>query len=246
VIRDKAGNLYGTTSYGLISNNGPTGIGGGVFELSESGGVWSEKLLYTYADYSLSGVVMDSQGNLFGVGTNSKGVPFLFKLSPNGKGGWTVTQIHSFSTTKTGTNPQGNLVLDVAGNVYGTTQTGGTATYGTLGVVYEAVKGQTGAYTYKVLYSFTSASVGEGPVGPVGVNPAGDIFGATQFGGNGDGNVFELVNNKGVYTGKSLVSFDGADGSDPLAGVILYTGNVYGTTSQGGSQSEGLAYEVVP
>jgi uncharacterized repeat protein (TIGR03803 family) len=246
VIMDKAGNLYGTTSYGIISNNGPTGHGGGVFELTQSNGVWKEKLIYKYDYYSLSGVTLDAAGNLYGIGANSGDVPYLFQLSPNGSGGWTPTAIHyfGFKDYKLGSNPTATPTLDAAGNLYGTTGSGGAYNSG---AVYKASKTQSG-WTYELLYSLDGKDGGENPFGGVSLAANGDIFGTTQYGGTGsDGVVFGLTpNGEGGYTEKVLANFDGSDGNDPLAGVLLSGGNLYGTTSQGGAYSAGLVYEVTP
>jgi uncharacterized repeat protein (TIGR03803 family) len=244
VIADGAGNLYGTTSYGLISDNGATGQGGGVFELSQSGGVWTEQLLYTYPSYSLSGLTMDDAGNLYGLGTNSQGDPYLFELARQAKAGWAAKIIHTFTDSQKASNPTGTPVLDAEGNIYGTTYTGSAGSGGT---VYEAVRGSNGKWTFEILFTFNGTTQGDGPEGGVTLGPRGKIYGTTQFGGphNGDGTVFILTPENGVYEEK-VFSFNGTDGNAPLAGVTIYDGNLYGTTSTGGTQSQGGVYEVTP
>jgi uncharacterized repeat protein (TIGR03803 family) len=254
VIIDKAGHLYGTTSYGVISQGGSTGHGGAVFELIKSAGVWKEKLLYTYAYGSDSGLTMDAAGNLYGIAANSDDYPYLFELSPNGKGGWNPTVIYTFTNFKKGTSPTATPVLDAAGNLYGTTGAGGAYEYGASGVVYEASPITTGKkagqWTYKVLFSFNGRKQGGSLFGGVVLDASGDIYGTTQYGGKlSDGTVFELVPpvaGKSNYTENVLMNFNGEDGSDPVAGVTLYDGNLYGTTSQGGAYSAGVVFEVTP
>ena len=121
VIRDSAGNLYGTT-WGGGANDGGT-----VFELTPSGSGWTHTVLYSFQPASdggnpYSGVMFDSSGNLYGATSSggSGGGGTVFELTPAGNGTWTYSLIYSF----TGTNdcgPQNNLTMDQAGNLYGTT-----------------------------------------------------------------------------------------------------------------------------
>ncbi len=127
LIFDRAGNLYGTTTWG-----GTYGYGT-VFELTPNGsGGWTETVLYNFTfgtDGAIpyAGVIFDSAGNLYGTtfdgGTYGNGT--VFELTPNGSGGWTETVLHSFSSGIDGANPYAGLILDRAGNLYGTTLDGG-------------------------------------------------------------------------------------------------------------------------
>ena len=136
VIFDQAGNLYGTTSVG-----GPNG-GGSVFELSRSGSGWTFDLLYAFATNGLqnqygstANLAMDAAGNLYGTtynyGLNNFGN--VFKLTRSGSS-WTYTSLHDFTGGNDGGNPWGQVILDSAGNIYGTTVYGGTTGNG---VVFE-------------------------------------------------------------------------------------------------------------
>jgi uncharacterized repeat protein (TIGR03803 family) len=135
LIADQHGNLYGTTSGGI-------GIYGTAYELSNPGN-WSFQVLYTFpTEYGYGpygSLVFDNSGNLYGVllgGAYNDGE--VFKLTPS-NGGWTATDLHDFQSTD-GTNPNGGLVLDSAGNLYGTTQLGGTvndACYIGCGTIWE-------------------------------------------------------------------------------------------------------------
>lgn len=122
VIRDGAGNLYGATEYG------GTGGGGTVFELSHTDGTWTETPLYSFSSGKgpVANLTMDAAGNLYGTtlggGAYSEGN--VFKLTP-GNGGWTYTSLHDFTGGSDGAAPQGTLVIDSAGNVYGTAYSGG-------------------------------------------------------------------------------------------------------------------------
>jgi uncharacterized repeat protein (TIGR03803 family) len=231
LIMDPAGNLYGTTLYGGTSNNGT------VFELSPSGGVWTERVIYN-VDTSYAGLTMDAAGNIFGAGLTT-----AFELSPNGKGDWNPTVLHTFSQSGRkfyGVN--GTPVLDKTGNLYGTRYGGGGN-----GTVYKLSPGKKGKWTQQVLVSFTNFT---GPWAGVVLDATGNIYATTLHGGtSGDGTVFELVApvGAGSYTEKVLWSFNGADGHYLLGGLILDSaGNLYGTTTQGGPNGLGNVFEVTP
>ena len=232
LIMDPAGNLYGTTLYGGPSNNGT------VFELSPSGGVWTERVIYN-VDTSYAGLTMDAAGNIFGAGLTT-----AFELSPNGKGDWNPTVLHTFSQSarKNSYGVNGTPVLDKTGNLYGT-RSGGAGN----GMVYKLSPGKTGKWTQQVLVSFTNFT---GPWAGVVLDANGNIYGTTFHGGTyGDGSVFELVApvGAGSYTEKVLWSFNGADGRYLPGGLILDSvGNLYGTTVQGGADGLGNVFEVTP
>ncbi|MGO8793576.1 MAG: choice-of-anchor tandem repeat GloVer-containing protein [Candidatus Sulfotelmatobacter sp.] len=136
LIFDGSGNLYGTTS------SGGAGYLGTVFQLTpSSGGDWTETLLFSF-DFTdgsdpHAGLIFDAAGNLYGVtdegGASESGT--AFELTPGTGGNWTETILHSFALDgRDGANPYANLVSDAAGNLYSTTNDGGT--YG-LGAVFE-------------------------------------------------------------------------------------------------------------
>jgi len=244
LIRDTAGNLYGTTYQG-----GNTA--GTVFELSPSGGSWTEQLIYSFsssAPDNEAGLTMDSSGNIFGASAST-----VFELSPNGSGGWNPTVIHTFpSAPKDGSSPQGTLVLDAAGNLYGTTTKGGAKDYGT---VYKLSLGTNGKWKEKILHSFTGATKdGSEPWAGIVFDAAGNIYGTSVLGGNGNcdsgcGTVFELVAlvGTGSYKEKVLWSFNAKDGALPYSSLILDSaGNLYGTTGSGGQSGDGVVFEVNP
>lgn len=243
LITDSARNLYGT----VYDANGPATV----FELSPSGDSWTEQVIYSYSadgGEGYNGLTMDAAGNIFG-----SSVSTVFQLSPNGNGGWTPAVIFTFEEQS---GPSGIPVLDQAGNLYGTTIGGGAKGYGT---VYKLKRGKLGKWSKTILYAFKgSPTDGESPVGGVVLDAAGNIYGTTFYGGstgsgkrriNGDGTVFELVPpvGTGSYQEKFLWSFTGADGENPYASVILDSGgNLYGTTSEGGSNGWGVVFEVTP
>jgi uncharacterized repeat protein (TIGR03803 family) len=235
LVMDSAGNLYGTTEGSNIQHLGS------VFQLIPNGNKSTEKVIYYYPRVgpNYAGLTIDAAGNLFGVQNQEK----VFELSPNG-GTWTATVIHGFTATS---KIYGTPVLDPAGNLYGTTMGGGANGFGS---VYKLTLGTNGKWTEKVLYSFESGSDGNAPQAGVILDAAGNVYGTTSLGGPDNlGTVFELAVpvGKGSYTEKVLWSFNGTDGSSPYASLILDSaGNLYGTTSAGGSDEAGVAFEVTP
>jgi uncharacterized repeat protein (TIGR03803 family) len=125
VYRDPSGSLFGVTT-GAAGNDSGT-----VYELSPSNGGWNYSLVYDFGfeDYA-SGLVTDSAGNLYGVNYSLFNDGYVFKLTPS-DGGWTFTTLHTFSGPD-GSTPNGQLVVDSNGNLYGTTETGGTHNYGVI------------------------------------------------------------------------------------------------------------------
>ena len=253
LIRDPSGNLYGTT-YG-----GGSGLGT-VYELSPNGsGGWSEQVIYDRGGYA--GLTIDSSGNLYGADDVKDG--HLFKLSPNGSGGWNATILHTFKgAPNDGAGPEGTPVLDSAGNIYGTTSSGG-ATKG-MGTVWKLTPGTAGEYTEEILHSFTWPD-GSNPWAALVLDSSGNIYSTTAFGVfsppnredfpcyDGCGSVFELAVSGSGYEWTFLWTFNGTDGGNPTDTLILDGGNLYGTTYGGGTSSNcpgtggcGIAFELNP
>ena len=134
LVLDSAGRIYGTTSGGGATAQGV------VFRLSEVGAcAWKEQVLYSFSGVAAnpySGVILDGKGNLYGTCANGNGettVGAVFELSPKSGGGYTETNLHLFDRTD-GQFPEGALLRDAAGNLYGTTLEGGVSN---MGVVFE-------------------------------------------------------------------------------------------------------------
>jgi uncharacterized repeat protein (TIGR03803 family) len=248
LISDDAGNLYGTTARGGISD-GSYGTGT-VFKLSPASGHWRETILYKFSGgsdgkYPSSGLVRDSNGNLYGTtsqgGSSSCGCGVVFEVDPSG----TETVLYSFTQTD-GEYPSGGLIFDAHGDLFGTTSNGGT--YGN-GAVFELIPKSDGTWTEQVLYSFIDNSGdGANPDSGVVMDNAGNLYGTTESGGNnpGDGIVFELKHSGSGWKESILYSFTGgADGGRPFAGLAIHDGNLYGTTISGGSGA-GAVFELQP
>jgi uncharacterized repeat protein (TIGR03803 family) len=122
LMRDSAGNLYGTTLTG--GDNG----GGTVYELSPSNGGWTFTTLYNFSGNggSFAVLIMDAAGNLYGttIGDGAYGQGNVFKLTPS-NGSWIYTSLHDFTGGSDGSQPYGQVTLDANGNLYGTASIGG-------------------------------------------------------------------------------------------------------------------------
>ncbi len=241
LVMDTSGNLYGVTDQGGKSGNGT------VFELSPSGGRWTEQVIYDIpsGDSIVAGLAIDASGNLFG---NTYFT--VFELSPNGSGGWNSAVLHTFGSGKDGVEARGVPVLDGAGNIYGTTYGGGAHEGGT---VYEVSPEPHGKWKERVLYSFKDNSKdGGAPWAGVALDAAGNIYGTTIAGGKyTHGTVFELVPvGKSGHKETTLWDFNGTTGDESLGSLILYNGNLYGTAERGGagagSEGDGVVFEVTP
>ena len=206
------------------------------------------------------GVISDSSGNLYGTtfagGAYDNGLygsGIVFELSPQKDGTWSETVLHDFGAATDGSGPTAGLVFDSVGNLYGTTQYGGGSTFcqGGCGIVFQlrppAVPG--GAWTESIIYRFREVYRGDNPQAGLIVDSAGNLYGTTFLGGNGGGTVFELLPKKGLWTERILYAFvsNGSTGSSPNASLIMDSvGNLFSTTSQGGTYNAGTAFELSP
>jgi uncharacterized repeat protein (TIGR03803 family) len=180
LLRDAKGNLYGEAT-----ESGPNGYGT-VYEITKKGAF---KVLYGFtggADgaWPMGGLIEDKAGNLYGttMGSGASGHGTVFELTPTG----VESVLYSFAGGTDAASPQGALVQDKEGNLYGTTTGGGAYGYGT---VFEVTL--TG--TEKVLYSFTDGTDGGMPYSPLILDAKGNLYGTTYYGGEyGTGTVFEV------------------------------------------------------
>jgi hypothetical protein len=165
-----------------------------------------------------------------------------FELSPSGSGTWTETILHAFAGGTDGYSPDGGLVFDASGNLYGITGIGGTGTcFGGegCGVIYELSPSSGGTWTETILYNFTGGTDGNDPLGSLVFDGAGNLYGVTRSGGvNLAGNIFELSPGTSGWTFATLYSFTTTGGYQPESGVALdAAGNLYGTTPRGGDET---------
>jgi uncharacterized repeat protein (TIGR03803 family) len=241
LLMDISGNLYGTANAG-----GPSG-GGSVFELSPaSGGGYNYSVLYyfTGAEYgALGSLIMDSAGNLYGtVQYGSTGE--IYELSPGISGTWTETSLYIFPSVD---GPVSPVVMDVAGDLYGTSTSGGPS--GT-GFVFE-LSPSPGGWTLQDLYDFSIGADGWYPQDGVVLDSAGNLYGVTYYGGSstscssGCGVVFELKKGSGSWTEKVIHVFNSSNGFGAQAPLVFdSSGNLYGSTTQGGKYGGGVIFEL--
>jgi uncharacterized repeat protein (TIGR03803 family) len=218
--------------------------------------VWaSEQVLHAFdyfdgAQPFAGSLVFDSTGNLYGTtsfGYNSSctaGCGTVFELIRGSKGKWSHKVLHGFTGGSDGFQPNGTLIFDAAGNLYGVTSRGGNQSCPTgCGTVYKLAPSGGGKWTKTVLYSF-SGKDGAFPLGGLTLDSAGNLYGTTWQGGdyqscpqNGCGVVFRLKpGRQGQWTETVLLAFDGTDGSQPNSTLTFDTSaNLYGVTSQGGN-----------
>jgi len=289
LARDAAGNLYGTTSNGGTQN---VGI---VFKLAPNGRETVLANLSGSNGYAYSGVIRDSAGNLYGTGYGAGRDDFgsVFKLTP----ARILNTLYTFLPASDGQHPVGGLVRDSLGNLYGTTEAGGTSEAGTVFEV--STDGSEGAYsltkheggapeaglirdgagnlygttsagaasnygsvfrvsatgTIAVMHSFTGSPDGATPYSGLVRDPTGNFYGVTFYGGTGTcsdaiglgcGTIFEITS-----SGKEsvLYSFTGTpDGSGPTGSALLRdkSGDLYGTTTYGGTYGCGTVFKYTP
>jgi uncharacterized repeat protein (TIGR03803 family) len=174
----------------------------------------------------------------------------VFELSPPkaGKVAWTQTILLTF-TGANGASPQGGLIFDTSGNLYGTTILGGpsSANAGTVFRLTPPAAGQTG-WTQAILTTFDGSTGGARPAGNLVFDADGKLYGTTVAGGSGDGTVFELSPPAGSappWTLNTVFQFGGTNGSEPFAGPLIdSSGNLYGTAAKGGKSGDGLVYRL--
>ncbi len=246
LMLDGKGNLYGATDgsgyVGLLGSR----FFGSVFKLEPR----SYRFLDRFSAAGSSegaepspGLVMDAQGNVYGTAASGGangcvtgyGCGAVFKLSPKG----TETVLYNFAGGMDGENPNGSLIFDSAGNLYGTTLHGAINSpycVAACGTVFKLTPGG----TETVLYRFMGVTDGGNPDAGLVMDGQGNLYGTTLFGGsskgNGWGTVFEIT-----AAGEEILLYrftGGLDGGQPTGGLILdEQGNLYGTAFYGGGTS---------
>jgi uncharacterized repeat protein (TIGR03803 family) len=241
LIQDAKGNFYGTTSFGGASGAGT------IFKLDKTGKLTVLHTLSATKDgaFPLAGLVRDRKGNFYGTtsGGGTSGDGTAFRLDATGK----FAVLHTFTGADGEYPGYGPLLLDSAGNLYGTTRNGGSGSCQEgCGVVFKVDK--TGSEM--VLYSFTGAADGASPYSSLVQDTTGNLYGTTESGGTGCGGFGCGVIFKLDTTGKETVLYSfsaGNDGASPLAGLYRDAkGILYGTTYAGGAHGVGTVFKLTP
>ena len=227
------------------------------------GGAWAETVLLSFGSGSdgngpgYGALIIDAAGNLYGTTSlgGARGRYYvscgtIFKVAPDG----TERVLYALKGGSDGGTPLGGLIADASGNLYGTTSAGGGTSgcypYGSCSTVFKlAADG-----TETVLYAFQGGRDGSTAVGGLFMASNGNIYGTNVYGGaNGGGTVFELTPNaaKTAWTEKVLYAFctktSCSDGAHSYAGLIGdASGNLYGTTINGGANGEGTVFKLAP
>ena len=265
LIIDRAGNFYGTTATGGVTD------GGVVFKLIERNGEWLLTPLYNTFGRTDSGTVPQApvtigpNGTLYGTtdqsGTGDVGTVFNLtpppRAPPNIIAPWTLNVLHEFAGGSDGADPVYSvLVFDAAGNIYGTTAEGGEGCdRDGCGTVFELTPSGGGHYQETILYKFAGGIDGIGPVGGVIFDSSGNLYGTASSGGvYSCGVAFKLTPSGSGWVKTTIHLFLGdgdGDGCNPASGVRFdSSGNLYGTTAKGGilggNNGAGTVFELVP
>jgi uncharacterized repeat protein (TIGR03803 family) len=266
LVRDSAGNFYGTTGSGGRYKNGS------VFKLSPKSGRWTTSLIYSFkgapdGSGPAGSLVFDTKGNLYGTtvgGGTSAGVcgtyggcGTVFKLAPAAGGKWTEVVLHRFKGGSDGVFPYAGLTFN-RGKLFGLTSTGGGNGTGCFylgcGVIFEMSPASKGEWQESLAYTFTGGNDGGEPwYGSLVSDASGNLYGATTYTGC-DGcvgyypTVFQLSpNGTGGWTLNTLYTF--TDYSFSFGGLVFdNAGNLYGTTNSSaygyGVSSQGSVFQL--
>jgi uncharacterized repeat protein (TIGR03803 family) len=273
LVMDRVGHLYGVTDFGGQFGDGV------VFELSpEANGLWSEKTLYQFSGPPTDGahphaaLILDQAGNLYGTTLYGGSGPCTHSESPTtvvgcgtafelakDTGSWSEKNLYSFfGLPQDGEFPSASLVLDKSGDLFGTTQSGGsgqqTSCSVACGTIFQLSPTSVGGWNESVIFNFPDPATGIIPLGTLITDDAGNLYGTTFASSNCFeglcGTVFELSpNSSGGWNNTVLYAFTdtGSDGGDPSAGLIFGTNRyLYGTTRNGGALSAGAVFAITP
>lgn len=266
LIADSEQNLYGVTYAGgggsCEYNNVVVGCGT-AFELSRGPGGWTERVLYAFQGgndgaFPAAGLVSDGAGNLYGTTSQGGGLQnclgygcgtvFELVAPPNHGGAWSEKLLYSFMGNSDSEEPEGSLIFDEMGDLYGTAYGGGEG----FGTVFELSPAVNGPWNERVLYEFGGPpnNDGSGPSAGLVFDDAGNLYGTTVAGvisGNCCGTVFRLAPDLsgGEWTETLLYAFKSQDdGYFPYSTPIIIHGSLLGTTLQGGEYGFGTIFQL--
>lgn len=261
LVADASGALYGSTSFGGDSEKCSTeGPGcGTVFQLSKTGTAYQESILHSFNGdrdglNPTDGLSIDATGVLYGTtffgGRSGNGT--VYRLMPANRG-YAERVLYSFKGAPDGYGPNGGLILDRAGTLYGTTLNGGAGCgSGGCGTAF-ALRPSGSAYVETVLYNFQGGYDPAYPTGGLLAGETGALYGNSGDGGGtfceqaGCGTVYELTPSGSTYTDRVLYAFKGGrrDGQLPLGTLLRKRGRLYGATGYGAIRGDGTAFKVI-
>jgi len=238
---DSAGNIYGTTSGGGAEAFGT------VFQLSPSGGGWTENILYSFngppdGAAPFSGVIFDASSNLYGTTSGGgsiqhcgfAGCGSVYELTHSGSG-WTDNVLYTFEDGIDGAQPYGGVIFGPSGGLYSTTSEGGANDGGTVFQLSDVG----GNWQLTTVRSFMDVG---GPYAGMVMDAAGNLYGTTLS------SVYELTPSGGGWSFSSLHVFNTGSDGNAVYGVVALdsNGNLYGTASSGGAYGYGTVWEITP
>jgi uncharacterized repeat protein (TIGR03803 family) len=247
--------VYGTTEDGGVGCGG-NGCGT-VFRLTTPANVPrsvynpdARTVIYRFSgpdgQNPLGRLIFDRAGNMYGTTSNGgpRGAGTIFQLTGSGSQ-WILTTLYGFGDGFDGGQPWGELVMDAAGNLYGTNAQGGGLCY--CGVVFE-LSPSAGGWNYQVLHTFVPAQDGGWPHAGLTMDAAGNLYGTTStYGPNLGGTVFELSPMNGGWNFNVIYALSGSSGDGPAGSLLLDSaGNLYGTTQLNGAYDEGSVFKLTP
>jgi uncharacterized repeat protein (TIGR03803 family) len=257
LLMDKAGNLYGDIGPGDYYGAGAVG------ELSSGSNGWNYTQLYSFCNEEycedgygpLAPPIWDRHGNLYDTtywgGFRSCYCGVAFQMTPNSGGTWTYHILHRFGSFQgDGEHPAAGFVMDAAGSLYGNTVYGGAYDQGT---VFKLSRTSGGKWKETALYDFPNCAKGCLPAGTMVFDKAGNLYGvssggAPDCGGYTCGVVFKMTPSRknGKWQYSVVHTFNGTDGDSPAGITLDSKGNIFGTTSMGGTYNWGVAFEITP
>jgi hypothetical protein len=264
--------LYGTTSQGGAGN----GAGGALFELTPSGKTWREKIVYDFCvegdcldggDPAFAGPAFDASGHIFGtlaIGGPVQDNGTVYELNSRTGKKWALTTLYNFCVVRPecsdGADPTTGVIIDASGAMFGTTEFGGP-TDPSYGTVFKLAR-ISGSWQESVLYTFCTLADcidGSNPEAAPIMDSSGNLFGTTQWGGGNDidgsglggGTVFEISGSSMIPLYSFCAQANCTDGEYPIAPLAIdASGNLFGTTSQGGpsevANAGGTVFELTP
>ncbi len=258
------GTLYGTTYLGGGTGCQQEGCGT-VFQLRPGANFcrsvlcpWTETQIYQFTNgldggNPLAGVTFDANGNMYGTtirAENNQDFGSVYELSPSSHG-WILTALYDFSDFDQAGSPQGGVLFDQHGNLWGTTYLGGADDCldpqepEPCGVLFELTPSGSG-WNYRTAYEF-EASVGGGPTGTLINDQSGNLYGTLdENGANGNGGVYQFNLSSGV---RMLYGVSGNPEANygPQGGVVMdQAGNLYGVDPYNGAYNEGFVFKLSP